>query len=105
MPFIETAQFGDGQSDNIIHYGAIRLRIVGSGKLRASFSGLDDSLSETLLAIPMSNSSGREFTRTANFKGQQAKLRLETDKIKEYVKINKIIIYMKEIWTSYPQTE
>lgn len=105
MPYIETALFGDDESSNIIHFGIIRLRATGAGKLRPTFIGYDDQQSEVLLPLTMSSAPGKELTRTANFKGQRARLRLETNKIHDYAKIDKIILFTKQLWTSYPQTE
>jgi hypothetical protein len=89
-------------ADNILHYASIRLRATGTGVLRPQFLGLDDVETLTLSTITMSTAPGREPVRLVNFKNQRARLKLSTTAIDEVMNIDKIIIYVKPLWTSYP---
>jgi len=102
MPFIETAMVGDGSTDNILHYGGIRLRVNGTGNLRLTLYGYDKVSSEVLTPVVMTAAPGREKVRLANFKSELALVRLETTAIDETFKINKMMVYVKQLYTSYP---
>ena len=86
----------------IWHYGAITLRVNGTGNLLFRFAGLDEVSTESPIQLAMADSPGRMPTRLANFNGQKAVLRLRTTEINEFVKINRIIVWVKPMWTSYP---
>ena len=101
MPFIRTALISDEQSDDILHYGAIKLRVNGSGSLDAKFLGLDDTTNQSLIAITMSNIPGKEPLRLSNFNGQKVRLELSTNEIDEIMRVNKIIVYVKQLYTEY----
>ena len=89
-------------AENILHYNAVRLRLQGIGDLDITLLGLDDVITSNLKPLPMSLTPGREPLRLANFKGQRVRVRVGTDKINEKFIINRIILYTKELWTSYP---
>jgi len=88
--------------ESILHFGAIRVRVVGDGNLKAKLSSLDDSFSQDLVPLAMESASGIQPTRLANFNSQRALLELKTTEINEYFKINRIIFFIKELYTSYP---
>lgn len=87
---------------NIIHYGAVELRVNGSGNLLLKLKGLDDAYQLTLVPLVMSTAPGRQQVRLGNFMNQKARLRIETNVINEIFKINKVIIWVKPVYTSYP---
>lgn len=89
-------------AEDILHYGAIRLRVQGSGNLIPSFLSLDDRNVQVLPVIGMGSGPGREPTRLSNFTQQRARLRLKTTGINEVMKINRIIVYVKPLWTNFP---
>lgn len=103
MPFVETALFGDDSQEAILHFGSITLRVVGTGDLVPTFYSYDKVYSQKLLPIPMTEVSGREPNRLSNFKAQRAVLRLETTKINEHFSINRIVLFAKKMYTSFPQ--
>lgn len=103
MPFIETALIGDDDQENILHFGAVRYRVTGSGNLIQSFYGLDRAESEVLKPLVLSEAPGREPIVLANFKGQRALLRLETTVINEWFNFNRIILFTKPIYSGYAQ--
>lgn len=90
-------------AENILHYAAIRIRCKGAGNLLPTLIGLDELTAQSLENITMSLTPGIEPTKLANFQGQRVKLRLEVFDINEIFNVSRIIVYVKEIWTSYPQ--
>lgn len=102
-PFIETYLSGD-KEENILHYGAIKLRVNGSGNLIPTLIGFDDILTNELAVMPMSTVTAYEPVRLANFVSQRAKLRLETEEIDDVIRINRIILYAKKFFEEYPNT-
>lgn len=90
-------------AENILHFGGIRLRVNGSGNLDLKWIGLDDVKTETLVPIVMAVSPGKQPLRLSNFKGQRARLKISINAIDEYFVVNRIVLYMKELYTGYPQ--
>jgi len=88
--------------ESILHFGAIRVRVVGDGNLKAKLSSLDDVFSQDLVPITMESASGIQPTRLANFNSQRALLEIKTTEFDEYFRINRIILFVKELYTSYP---
>lgn len=88
--------------ENISHFTAIRMRVVGQGSLRMKLYSLDDIESATLTPFTLESTSARQPTRLANFMQQRASLELETTEINEYFRINRIIFFTKETFSSYP---
>lgn len=94
---------GAGSSqDNIVHYTSVRMRIVGSGNLDMTMYSQDEIYSSTLIPFPMTAATNIRPTRLMNFQHQRAYLKGSTDTINEWFKINKIVIYAKEVFTDYP---
>jgi hypothetical protein len=89
-------------SEEILHFAGVRLRVTGSGNLRMTFFSLDDVDSSTLAPIAMQTSTGREPTRLANFISQRGMLQIQTTAINETMRINRIILFAKPIWSQYP---
>ena len=90
-------------SNDILHYGAVKTRVVGEGKLRVSLHGYDFIESETLDPIDMSATIFRQEQRLANFQGQECMIKFETTDIDDYMEVNSITLFVKELWTEYPQ--
>lgn len=91
-----------GGGENILHYGAVRLRVNGTGNLQLAFTGLDDVVTATLSSLVMASSPGREPRVLANFVGQRARFKVLTNQKDEIFKINRIVIFAKPIWTDFP---
>jgi len=113
MPFAKTAYLaregtarpsGSSVGENIMHFGAVRMRLTGTGSLLMSLFSLDDIKSQTLVPFTMQSSTNIQVTRLSNFNEQRAALRLRTTEINEFFRINRIILFTKEIYTSYPGT-
>jgi hypothetical protein len=88
--------------ENILHFNAVRLRVTGVGNLKMEFISLDDMKIQELKSIPMMLKTDREPTRLANFISQRARLKVSVDHVDERFVINRIIIYAKELYSSYP---
>jgi hypothetical protein len=88
--------------ENISHFAAIRVRVSGIGNLRMKVSSLDDVRSKPLVPFIMSLTSRIIPTRLVNFNEQRASFEFKTTEIDERFRVNRIVIYSKEIYTSYP---
>lgn len=93
-----------GTEEIVNHYGAIRLRVNGTGNLRPTFYSLDKVLSNVMVPIVMQVTTADEPNRLGNFTQKRAKLRLETTAINEYFLISKIIIFTRPVAMSFPET-
>ena len=92
----------DNEAQNIIHFGGVRIRVVGNGNLKLTFQSLDSAMNQSLVAIPIPSGGGIEPLRLANFNTQRAFLRIETTQLNEIFKINRVVVFAKPIYTSYP---
>lgn len=97
-----TANIGSA-GENIIHFGAVRMRIQGVGNLKSSFISQDDVYSQELMDLQMAEATAVQPTLLVNFLQQRAYYRLGTEKRLEWFRINRIIIFTKETFSSYPQ--
>jgi hypothetical protein len=87
----------------IIHFGAARLRVTGSGNLRCSLHSLDDVSNLTLPVIAMSAATDKEPVILANFNNQRGCFEFKTTAIDETFRIDKIMIFVKATASGYPQ--
>jgi len=87
---------------NISHINAVRMRVIGTGNLNMTLYSLSDEISQPLVPFTMSLTTRIMPTRLSNFMEQMASLECETTEINEYFKINRIIIFTKEVFSSYP---
>lgn len=97
----KTNGFSSGE-ENINHYGAIRLRVTGSGNLQATLFSLDEVQSFQMVNIPLASVNNQEPTRLSNFTQQRAKLLLQVSNINESFTIKKIIVFIKPVAKNYP---
>jgi len=102
MPYSSAVDRGGSSGENISHFTGVRMRLVGAGDLQMFFHSLDEVESQTLVPFTMAATTNRESFRLANFNQQRAMLEVKTTEINEYFKINRIIIFAKELWTDYP---
>ena len=89
-------------SEEILHFGGVRLRVIGAGSLNMKFSSLDDVITQDLLPLPMIATNAREPLRLANFISQRALLTVSVSGIDQYFRINKVVLFTKPIWSEYP---
>ena len=86
----------------INHCNSIRLKLRGSGNLRATLYSYDEVESFALEPIVMAANTNIPPTQLANFKQTEMKLKLETTEINEIFNISEILIYIKPVEQSYP---
>lgn len=92
-----------GNSENILHFGLVRLRVVGQGNLELFLRSLDNVRSVQLADLSLQATNNIEPTRLSNFTEQRAQLEGKTVNIGENFNISKIIIFVRPVGTSYPQ--
>jgi hypothetical protein len=88
--------------ESISHFAAIRIRVNGVGDLEMSVHSLDDIKSKTLVPLTMTPTARIIPTRLVNFSEQRACFELKTTGFDNEFRINRIIVFMKEMYTSYP---
>lgn len=97
-----TAGSTGSKGENISHYTAVRMRVVGNGKLRLKMVSDDGVVEQELLPMDLLERTNIQPTRLCNFTQQRAQLEIKTTHKDEIFRINRIIIYAKEIFSSYP---
>jgi len=88
--------------DNIIHYASVRMRIIGSGQLEMRMISQDAIYEQALTPFTLHATTNIRPTRLMNFQHQRASFEGKVDVIGEWFKINKIVIYAKEVFVDYP---
>lgn len=88
--------------ESISHFAAIRVRVNGTGSLKMAVYSLDDVKSKILVPLTMQPQNRIIPTRLVNFTEQRASFELKTTEINEKFRINRIVIFTKEVFTSYP---
>lgn len=88
--------------EGVNHFAAIRVGVNGKGNLAMAVYSLDDLVSKSLVAFPMADKTRYAPTRIVNFTEQRASFELKTKVLGEYFRINRIVIFSKEIFKSYP---
>ncbi len=86
----------------VLHFNAVRLRVIGSGSLLQSLHSLDNESSVQLSSVTMAASTGIEPTSITSFVSQRAYLELRVVDINEYFSISKIIVFVKPTASGYP---
>ena len=99
-PMFRTA-YSQGE-DNIVHFTAMRVRVVGSGYLQLKLFSLDDVRSESLVPLTMTPATDIVPTKLCKFTTQRAAFEGWTENINEVFKINRITAYVKEVASSLP---
>lgn|SRR5574339_723592 len=97
-----TARTHSSIGERISHFNAVRMRVVGVGFLKLTFYSLQDQTSFQLADIEMAEITRISPLRLANFIEQRASLRLQTNSINEYFRVNRIIIYARDYSAEYP---
>lgn len=97
------AAISEGSSgEGIVHFAAIRIRVNGVGNLKMAAFSLDDVKSKTLVPFVMQPANRIIPTRIVNFMEQRASFELKTTDINEKFRINRIVVFAKTVFTSYP---
>lgn len=84
------------------HFASIRIRVDGNGELRLAVYSLDDLRSKIMTPLTMAPRNRYSPTRLVNFVEQRASFEIKTTGIGEKFRINRIVIFSKELYKSYP---
>jgi hypothetical protein len=84
------------------HFASIRIRVDGTGLLRLSVFSLSDLNSKLLVPLVMKDKNRFSPTRLVNFVEQRASFEIKTTGFNEKFRINRIVIFSKELYKSYP---
>jgi hypothetical protein len=101
MPIGATTSEGSG-GENIQHFSTIRFRAVGVGLLRLKVYSLDDVKTKDLVPLQLQSGTRIQPNRIVNFVEQRASFEIWTENLDEWLRINRISVYLKEIYTSHP---
>lgn len=100
MPFSGGKSVGGGE--NLNHFHGVKVRVIGSGNLQMTLIGFDSVRTFALQNLAMTAAPGFEPTKLADFISQRARLQGTTTSINNTFNINRIIVYMKEVYTEVP---
>jgi hypothetical protein len=92
----------ESSGESTSHFASIRIRVTGTGELRLAVYSLDDILSKNLVPLTMAATARYAPTRIVNFVEQRASFELKTVDKGEKFRVNRIIIFSKELYRSYP---
>jgi hypothetical protein len=98
MPFAETFLAG-ADPENINHFGGFRMRVQGDKHLLMTLYTLDRVRSSILLPLGLDESDQTEPLRLSNFSTQRCIFRTETNEFDAFMKFNRIIFFVKPIYT------
>ena len=84
------------------HFGSLRIRVNGNGKLRLAVYSIDELNSKIMVPLDMNPRNRYSITRIVNFVEQRASFEIKTIDKGERFRINRIIIFSKELYKSYP---
>lgn len=90
-------------ANEILNFTGYTIRVVGSGNLRATFYGFDKVESDVAVPLVMASPNPREPTRLAGFQSQRALVRFETTAQDEWFKVNNYTIWVKPLWSQFPE--
>ena len=86
------------------HFGAVRLRVLGTGNLKLKLIPLGtDNPPQDLVPIQMSQTTGRYPNQLANMIQQKAQLEIRTTEFSEVFLLKQVILYVKVVATGYPR--
>lgn len=88
--------------ESISHFAAIRIRVNGNGSLQLAVFSLDNVRSKTLVPLTMNAENRIIPSRLVNFMEQRASFELKTTVKGEKFRINRLVIFQKTVFTSYP---
>jgi len=90
--------------ESISHFASIRIRVTGSSgaQLRMTVYSLDDVKSKDLVPFTLAPQARIIPTRIVNFMEQRASFEIRTTGMNEKFRINRIVIFSKEVFSSYP---
>jgi len=101
MP-LGSAASEQSSGESTSHFGSIRIRVDGVGLLRMAVFSINDINSKLIAPLEMQPKNRYSPTRLVNFVEQRATFELKTIGLNEKFRINRIVIFSKELYRSYP---
>lgn len=101
MP-LGSASSEQSSGESTSHFGSIRIRVDGTGQLRLAVFSLGELNSKVMVPLTMAPKNRFSPTRLVNFVEQRASFEIKTTNIGEKFRINRIVIFTKELYKSYP---
>lgn len=101
-PALQTALFSDEEDQNVLHVGAVRFRVTGTGNFIISLQGLNNLTPQTLATLALSATNVIEQTRLSNFNGQKVSMSLSVAMKDELFNLNRAILFVKPVASSVP---
>jgi hypothetical protein len=96
------ARAASSVGENISHFTGVRIRVNGTGSLKLKMYTLDDIRNIDMGGLPMNPLTDIIPTRLCNLTTQRASLEIKTTEFGEVFKINRVIIYSREVASMYP---
>jgi len=84
------------------HFASLRVRVDGTGFLRLAVYSIGELNSKVMVPFTMAPKNRYSPTRIVNFVEQRATFELKTTGFNEKFRINRIVIFSKELYKSYP---
>ena len=100
-PHAQTYLASDDEQ-NFIHLGGVRYRVVGAGTLKTIARTMDSIRSEQLANITLVIVTNKEQTILSNLSARRLMIDLYTENIDELFEFNRIILFIKPIFTQKP---
>lgn len=101
-PFFVT-HFVDTPETDISHYAGTRIGMTGQGTIKQIFQSADYINTLQFGNVILRTSNNRSPFSLANFTDQHAALRVYMDQLDDYMRVDKIVIFAKPVFTGYPQ--
>lgn len=89
-------------SEAIQHFSHLRARVVGSGTLKGQMISLDDTYFTNLPETTLAAVTDIEPTILTNFVTQRARIKFYTTEENEWMRFNRIIVFLKDFGSEYP---
>lgn len=86
----------------LLHFAAVRMRIVGQGNLQQFLRSLDNINYDVMVDLPLQIKTNREPTTLANYIDQRGQFEFRTVEIDEVINLSSIQIYIRPVATGYP---
>jgi|SRR5215831_2855387 len=99
---IGSAASEQSTGENVQHFSSIRIRMNGNGNLKMTVYSLDDVRFKQLVPLPIKPTARIIPTRLVNFMEQRAAFEFTTTEMDEKLRVNRIVIFMKEVWQNTP---
>jgi hypothetical protein len=76
--------------------------VTGTGNLDMSLLSQDEVKSVTITPLALQSTNEKQPTKLTNFVQQRALLKISTDEINEFFYIQRLILYVKQMYSQYP---